>query len=54
MGKRIEVIAFAIDEINNNQTGNVFSEPVQTHLATENVLAKDWLSPEEDIAWQNL
>jgi len=25
-----------------------------THLASENVLAKEWLSPEEDEAWRNL
>ena len=25
-----------------------------THLASESVLAKEWLSPEEDEAWRNL
>ncbi len=25
-----------------------------THFASEKVLAKDWLSPEEDEAWQDL
>ena len=25
-----------------------------THLASEKVLAKDWLLPEEDEAWKNL
>ena len=25
-----------------------------TNLASENVLAKEWLSPEEDEAWRNL
>ena len=24
------------------------------HFASENVLAKDWLSPEEDAAWASL
>jgi hypothetical protein len=26
----------------------------QTHLASENVLAKEWLTIEEDCAWKNL
>jgi len=25
-----------------------------THFASENVLARDWLLPEEDAAWANL
>jgi hypothetical protein len=29
-------------------------DKANTHLATENVLAKEWLSPEEDEAWKNL
>lgn len=29
-------------------------EPTLTHVASEKVLAKDWLSPEEDEAWENL
>lgn len=27
---------------------------IYTHLASENVLAKEWLSPEEEEAWKNL
>jgi hypothetical protein len=27
---------------------------VLTHFASEEVLAKDWLSPEEDEAWKDL
>jgi hypothetical protein len=27
---------------------------VATHLASESVLAKDWLNPQEDEAWKNL
>ena len=27
---------------------------ISTHYASENVLAKDWLTPEEDRAWKNL
>jgi uncharacterized protein HemY len=30
------------------------SEKVLTHLASEKVLAKDWMLPEEDEAWKDL
>lgn len=30
------------------------SEHIQTDMASESVLAKDWLKPEEDKAWANL
>jgi hypothetical protein len=30
------------------------SEEILSHLASENVLAKDWLSTEEDEAWKDL
>ena len=30
------------------------SKPKNITLASENVLAKEWLSPEEDSAWANL
>lgn len=29
-------------------------DSVQTHLASEKILAKDWLSKKEDEAWQDL
>jgi len=29
-------------------------KPSPTTLASEAVLARDWLTPEEDAAWQNL
>lgn len=29
-------------------------DPVATHLASEAVLANDWLKPEEDEAWASL
>ena len=29
-------------------------EKVETALASEKVLAKDWLTPEEDKAWESL
>jgi hypothetical protein len=30
------------------------NDKVFTHFASEKVLAKEWLSPEEDEAWKNL
>ncbi len=51
VGKQIEIIAFRIDEANEK---NVIDDKILTHFASEKVLAKDWLSQEEDIAWQNL
>ena len=51
IGKRVEVIAFTIDEAINEPL--TVDEPL-THYASEKVLAKDWLSPEEDKAWKNL
>lgn len=29
-------------------------DTTQTYFASENVLAKDWLKPEEDEAWKDL
>ncbi len=29
-------------------------EKIETHFASENVLAKDWLNKNEDAAWRNL
>lgn len=30
------------------------NDKILTHFASEKVLAKDWLSPEEDEAWKDL
>jgi hypothetical protein len=30
------------------------NDNILTHLASEEILAKDWLSPEEDEAWKDL
>jgi len=48
VGKQVEVIAFTVDE-----ASEIVDKPL-THLASEKVLAKDWLTPEEDLAWQGL
>jgi hypothetical protein len=51
VGRRVEVIAFTIDETIEHP---IVSDKPMTYLASEKVLAKDWLSSEEDKAWQNL
>ena len=51
VGKQVEVIAFAIEEVTPN--GKIADQPL-TQFASEKVLAKDWLTPEEDAAWQDL
>jgi hypothetical protein len=50
IGKQVEVIAFTIDD---NEDISLLKEPM-IHYASEKVLAKDWLTEEEDKAWQNL
>lgn len=49
VGKKVEVIAFTIEE---TVTENI-DKPL-TYFASEKILAKDWLTPEEDKAWHNL
>ena len=51
VGKEVEIIAFTIDEAD---TTDIPSGETLTLFASEHVLAKNWLSPEEDIAWQSL
>ena len=51
IGKKVEVIVFAIEDTFEERS--VLNEPL-THYASERVLGKDWLTQEEDNAWQNL
>ena len=51
VGKKVEVIVFTTDEV--EQEALTTDKPL-THLASEKLLAKDWLSNEEDQAWQHL
>ncbi len=51
VGKQVEVIAFTVDEAIPEPKTN---DKTQTHFASEAVLAKDWLTHEEDLAWKNL
>jgi hypothetical protein len=32
----------------------VMTDTIQTHLASEPMLAKEWLTPQEDEAWKSL
>ena len=51
IGKKVEVIAFTIEEAVDIPFA--FDKPL-THLATEKALAKDWLTQQENAAWENL
>jgi len=51
VGKQVEVIAFTIEEANKSTE---IKDDVKTHFASERVLSKDWLTPGEDLAWQDL
>jgi protein involved in sex pheromone biosynthesis len=48
IGKKVEVIAFTIEE------ASTVTDKVLTHIASEKILTKDWLTPEEDEAWKDL
>jgi hypothetical protein len=50
--KANDLIDFAVQR----KTGvrKLSKEKSQTHLASEKVLAKDWLNKKEDVAWQDL
>lgn len=51
IGKQVEVIAFTIED---SVEGSVEEKHTVTHYASQKSLAKDWLTDEEDEAWQNL
>ena len=51
IGKKVEIIAFTVDD---DTEANVLNEPIETYQASEKVLAKDWLTSEEDLAWKDL
>ena len=48
IGKKVEIIAFAIEEA----VGGI--DIPFNHLVTETVLSNDWLTLEEDKAWKDL
>ena len=51
VGKRVEVIAFTIEETIKD---SLTKDKPLTHFASEQVLSKYWLTPEEDKAWKDL
>jgi hypothetical protein len=51
VGKQVEVIAFTIEEADSTTES---MDNITTHFAAEAVLAKSWLTTEEDEAWQDL
>lgn len=48
VGKQIEIIVFDVEDA----AASVSDTPI--HLLSENALAKDWLTQQEEDAWQNL
>jgi len=51
IGRQVEVLVFTIDEpVDQLQ----ISDKPLTHIASEKVLGKEWLTAEEDHAWQDL
>lgn len=51
VGKEVEVIAFTVEEA---KIAPGISDEITTHFASQDVLAKDWLTEDEDLAWQDL
>ncbi len=48
VGNEVEVIAFKVNEEMTHEDNS------PTYFASEKSLAKEWLTPEEDKAWQDL
>jgi hypothetical protein len=51
VGKQVEVIAFTVSDFVEE---GVEKDQILTHYASQKNLEKDWLTEEEDEAWQNL
>lgn len=51
IGKIVEIIAFTHEETAESP---VSEDNIATHFVSEGVLAKDWLTSEEDTAWKSL
>ena len=44
-----------LGEVIREETKNIKGEDkIVTHFASENILAKEWLTPKEDEAWKDL
>ena len=52
IGAKVAIFAYK-DRMEVRPIGSI-SEKIETAIASERSLAKDWLSPEEDRAWKNL
>ncbi|MCF0074552.1 hypothetical protein LZD49_28970 [Dyadobacter sp. CY261] len=51
VGKQVEVIAFTVNDFVEER---IEQDKTLTHYASQKTLEKDWLTEEEDEAWQNL
>lgn len=50
----LQLFDFQIIKKREIQINDEISDKIQTHFASQNVLAKDWLTQTEDEAWDNL
>ncbi len=50
----LQLFDFQIIKKREIQVDDEISDKIQTHFASQNVLAKDWLTQTEDEAWDNL
>ncbi|MFN4145513.1 MAG: hypothetical protein ACK4GN_06795 [Runella sp.] len=44
--EQLQLVKFLQKEVNK--------EPIQTHFASQSILAEEWLNQEEEQAWQHL
>jgi hypothetical protein len=51
VGKQVEIIAFTIEEARKETE---ITDGITSHFSSEKVLSKGWLTPDEDLAWQDL
>ncbi len=51
IGKQVEVIAFTVNDFVEK---NIEQDDTLTHYASQKSLENDWLTDEEDKAWQDL
>ncbi|SEJ77136.1 hypothetical protein SAMN05216327_11943 [Dyadobacter sp. SG02] len=51
IGKQVEVIAFTLSE---SVEEDLERDHTLTHYASQNSLSNDWLTDDEDKAWQDL
>jgi len=51
IGRKVEILAYPIQE---SEVLKNLPDPFLTHFVSESSLSKDWLTTEEDNAWNDL